>query len=55
MLMELSVEALLDRAFVGPHRAERELNAEVPYVRYRGSVDLEDVRLHEPRCHNPSA
>ena len=39
----------------GRHRAERVLNAEVPYVRYSGPVDREDVRLHQPRCHNTSA
>ena len=34
MLTELSLEALLDREFVGRHRAERVLNSEVPCVRY---------------------
>ena len=34
MLTELSREALLDREFVGRHRAERVLNSEVPCVRY---------------------
>ena len=32
--MELSLEALLDREFVGRHRAERVQIAEVSYVRY---------------------
>ena len=48
-------EALLDSEFSGRHLAERVLNAEVPYVQYRGSVDREDVRLHQPRCYNASA
>ena len=34
MLMELSLEALLDREFVGRHRAERVQIAEVPYFQY---------------------
>ena len=34
MLKELSLEALLDRVFVGRHRAERVLNSEVPCVRH---------------------
>ena len=34
MLRELSLKALLDREFVGRHRAERVQIAEVPYVRY---------------------
>ena len=34
MLMELSLEALLDREFVGRHRAERVEIAEVSYVWY---------------------
>ena len=34
MLTELSLEALLDREFVGRHRAERVQIAEVTYVRY---------------------
>ena len=33
MLMELSLEALLDREFVGRHRAERGQIAEVPCFR----------------------
>ena len=31
------------------------LNSEVPYVRYSGRSDREDVRLHQPRCANASA
>ena len=31
------------------------LNSEVPYVRYLDRSDREDVRLHQPRCHNASA
>ena len=31
------------------------LNSEVPYVRYLDRSDYEDVRLHQPRCHNASA
>ena len=34
MLTELSLEALLDREFVGRHRAERVQITEVSYVRY---------------------
>ena len=34
VLMELSLEALLDCEFMGRHRAERVQIAEVPYVRY---------------------
>ena len=30
------------------------LNTEVPYVRYLDRLDREDVRLHQPRCHNAS-
>ena len=37
------------------HRAERVLNTEVPYVRCLDRSDREDVRLHQPRCHNASA
>ena len=48
--MELSLEALLDHEFMGHHRAER-----VQIVEVLGSVDREDVRLHQPRCHNASA
>ena len=33
----------------GRHRAERVLNAEVPYVRYLDRLDREDIRLHQPR------
>ena len=55
MLTKLFPEALLDREFAGRHRAERVLNAEVPYVRCLGSVDREDIRLHQPRCYNASA
>ena len=39
----------------GHHRAERVLNAEVPYVRYLIGTDREDVRLHQPRCANAYA
>ena len=35
MLTKLSLEALLDREFVGRHRAERVQIGEVPYVRYQ--------------------
>ena len=55
MLTKLFHKALLDREFMGRHRAERVLNAEVPYVRYWGLVDREDVRLHQLRCANASA
>ena len=34
VLMELSLEALLDREFVGHHRAERVQIAEVTYIQY---------------------
>ena len=55
MLTKLSLEALLDREFMGRHRAERVQIAEVPYVRYLDRSDREDVRLHQPRSHNASA
>ena len=31
------------------------LNSEVPYVWCLDRSDREDVRLHQPRCHNASA
>ena len=34
MLTELSLEALLDREFMGRHRAERVQIVEVSYIRY---------------------
>ena len=34
VLMELSLNTLLDQEFEGRHRAERVQNSEVPYVRY---------------------
>ena len=34
VLMKLSLDTLLDREFVGRHRAERVQIAEVPYFRY---------------------
>ena len=46
MLMELSLEPLLDQEFEGRHRAERVLNTEVPYVRYLDRLDHEDGGLH---------
>ena len=49
MLMELSLDPLLDQEFEGRHRVERVLNMEVPYVRYLDRLDREDVRLHQPR------
>ena len=49
MLMELSLDTLLDQEFEGRHRAERVLIAKVPYVRYLDRLDHEDVRLHQPR------
>ena len=45
----------LDLEFVGHHRVERVLNAEVPYVRCLDRLDREDVRLHQPRELNASA
>ena len=53
--MKRSLDTLLDREFMGRHRAERVLNSEVPYVRYLDRSDREDVQLHQPRCHNASA
>ena len=53
--MELSREALLDHESMGRRRAERVQNSEVPCVRYLDRSDREDVRLHQPRCHNASA
>ena len=49
MLMELSLDPLLDQELEGRHRVERVLNTEVPYVRYLDQLDREDVRLHQPR------
>ena len=49
MLTKLSLEALLDREFVGRHRAERVQIAEVSYVRYLDRLDRKDVRLHQLR------
>ena len=49
MLMELSINPLLDQELKGRHRAEPVLNTEVPYVRYLDRLDREDVRLHQPR------
>ena len=49
VLMELSLDPLLDQEFEGRHRAERVLNTEVLYVRYLDRLDREDVRLHQPR------
>ena len=52
--MEFSLEALLEREFMGRHRAKRADHGGV--VRsVLGSVDREDIRLHQPRCHNASA
>ena len=45
----------LDLEFVVRQRAERVQIAEVPYLRCKDRSDLEDVRLHQPRCHNASA
>ena len=39
----------LDQELEGRHRAERVLNAEVPYIRYLDRLDREEVRLHQPR------
>ena len=49
MLTELSLEALLDREFVGRHRVECVQIVEVSYVRYSDRLDREEVRLHQPR------
>ena len=48
MLMELSLDPLLDQELEGRHHAERVLNTEVSYVHYLDRLDREDVRLHEP-------
>ena len=39
----------------GRHRVERVLNTEVLCVRDSDRSNREDVRLHQPRCHNASA
>ena len=39
----------LDQEHEGRQRAERVLNAEVPYVRYLDRLDHEEVQLHQPR------
>ena len=44
MLMELSLEALLDHEFMGRHRAERVQIAEVTYVRY---LDRSIVKMYD--------
>ena len=44
MLTELSLEALLDREFVGRHRAERVQNSKVPCFRY---LDRSDVKTYD--------
>ena len=44
MLTELSLEALLDREFMGRHRAERVQIAEVPYVR---CLDRSIVKMYD--------
>ena len=49
VLTELSLDPLLEQELEGRHRAERVLNAEVPYVRYLDRLDREEVRLHQPR------
>ena len=46
MLLELSLDPLLDQELEGCHRDERVLNTEVPYIWY---LDDEDVRLHQLR------
>ena len=55
MLTKLSLDTQLDQEFVGRHRAERVQITEVPYFWYYDQSDREDVRLHQPRCHNTSA
>ena len=41
--------ARLDQELEGRHRAERVLNAEVPYDQCQERLDRKDVRLHQPR------
>ena len=48
VLTKLSLDTLLDREFMGRHRAERVQIVEVPCVRYLDQLDREDVRLHQP-------
>ena len=55
MLTELSLEALLDREFKECHRAERVLKLGGAVVSVLDRSGREDVRLHQPRCHNASA
>ena len=50
VLTELIPDTLLDQEHEGRHRAERVLNAEVPYVRYLDRSDREDARLLPLRC-----
>ena len=45
----------LELYWIVSSRDVTELNAEVPYVRCLDRSDHEDVRLHQPRCHNASA
>ena len=49
MLLELSLNPLLDQEFEGRHQAERVLHMEVQYVRYLDQLDREGVQLHQPR------
>ena len=55
VLTELIPEALLDRSPGIIIVLNVVLNSEVPYVRCLDRSDREDVRLHQPRCHNASA
>ena len=58
MLTELIyfLDTLLDQEDEGRHRAELVQNLEVSYVRSMlDRLDLEEVRLHQPRCQNASA
>ena len=54
MLTKLSLEALLDPKFVGRRRAERVLKLGGVVVSVLDQSGREDVRLHQPRCHNAS-
>ena len=55
MLTKLYRKALLDREFVGRHRAERVLNSEVPCVRYLDQLDHDEYDSLNPVLLNASA
>ena len=55
VLMKLFPDILLDRSTGDVIELNVCKNLEVACVRYLDRSDREDVRLHQPRCHNASA